>query len=478
MFRDKFRLILVTSLLLAAGFTATALINYQVSKAAIRGSIVASELPLTSDNIYTEIQKDLILPTVISSMMASDTFLRDWVLAGEKDVDRVIRYLREIKDRYGTFTSFFVSEKTRIYYQTEGILKRVREDEPRDAWYFRVRNLAAPYEINVDPDLANRDALTIFINYRVLDYEGRYLGAAGVGLTVDAVRTLIQSYQHRYQRNIYFVDRKGNIALFGSDTESAGGSIHGIEGLGDIAARILAQTAGNFQYRSGGLDYLLNVRYIPELDWYLFVERAENGAFEDIRNTLYANLAISILITAIVLLATSLTINRYQNRLEQMATVDKLTGLTNRQAFDLLLQQVLREQRRTPSGLIAMLIDIDDFKRINDRLGHLAGDRVLQQVAAAIRGGLRESDLLCRWGGEEFLVLVKGALAAEGLQLAEKIRLAVASARFAELGDRVTVSVGVTAYRAGESSDDLIARADRALYAAKAAGRNAVQQAA
>jgi len=479
MVRDKFRLIFILSLLLGAGFAVTTLVNYHVSKTTIRGSSVASELPLTSDNIYTEIQKDLILPTVISSMMASDTFLRDWIIAGEKDVDRVTRYLREVKERYGAFTSFFVSEKTRLYYQTGGVLKRMREDDPRDAWYFRVRSMTSPYEINVDPDLANRDALTIFINYRVFDYNGGYIGAAGVGLTVDAVRTLIQSYQERYQRNVYFVDRKGNIALLGSNTQPAGSSIHNVEGMRDIAARILEQTAGNFQYRKDGLDYLLNVRFIPELDWYLFVERAENSAFDGIRRTLYANLMISALITAIVLLATSLTINRYQSRLEQMATTDKLTGLTNRQAFDLLMQQALREQKRTPSSLLAMLIDIDDFKRINDRMGHLAGDSVLKQVAAAIRSSLRESDIVCRWGGEEFLVLIKGTPKAEGLQLAEKIRLAVETTVFPDLKENVavTISVGVAAHNTGEACDELIGRADQALYAAKNAGRNTVRSA-
>lgn len=450
-----------------------------MSKAAIRGSIIASELPLTSDNIYTEIQKDLVRPVVISSMMASDTFLRDWVLAGEQDVERVTRYLREIRDRYGAFTSFFVSEKSRIYYQTEGVLKRVREDEPRDAWYFRVRGMKEPYEINMDPDLANRDALTIFINYRVFDYNGRYIGAAGVGLTVDAVRKLINDYQKRYRRNIYFVDKKGSIALFGNDAAAPGTSILAIEGLRDIAPRILEAGTGSFQYRNGGLDYLLNVRFISELDWHLFVERAENEAFEGIRSTLYLNLAICILITMIVLFATSLTINRYQRRLERMATTDKLTGLANRQAFDLLMDQAIREQARSGTSLLSMLIDIDNFKPVNDRLGHLAGDSVIRQVAATIRSTLRKADIVCRWGGEEFLVVVKDTADSEGRQLAEKIRDAVAATQFGYRDDTIaiTVSIGIAVHREGETADQLIARADQALYAAKAAGRNAVHAA-
>jgi diguanylate cyclase (GGDEF)-like protein len=476
---DKRKLIFILSILLSVGFAATTLINYYVSKASIRESIVASELPLTSDNIYSEIQKDLVRPIIISSMMASDTFLRDWVLAGEQDVEKMTRYLREVKQRYGAFTSFFVSEKSRIYYQTEGMLKQVKQDEPRDAWYFRVREMKPAYEINMDPDLANKDALTIFINYRVLDYAGEYIGATGVGLTVDAVRALINEYQKRYQRSIYFVDKKGNIALFGNDKSAAGSTIHAISGLGGVAPRILQEGAGNFQYKNVGGNHLLNVRFIPELNWYLFVERIEDEALKEIRGTLYLNLAICVMITIITLTATSLTINRYQGRLEEMATTDKLTGLANRQAFDLIMPHVVNEARRDRAPLLAMLIDIDHFKEINDRLGHLAGDDVIRDIARTIKATLRQSDLVCRWGGEEFLVLLKGTNAEQGRQLAEKIRLAIESStyRHGEQSIPVTASLGVAAYTAGETLDQLIARADHALYDAKRKGRNVVRSA-
>ena len=170
-FCAKAKLIVAISLLICAGFLATSLVSYFVSRDAIRESITSTELPLTSDNVYSEIQKDLIRPILISSMMARDTFLRDWALGGETEVDQVTRYLNEIMAQYGTVSSFFVSESTGRYYSIKGILKTVAKDEPRDSWYYRVRDMKDPYEINVDPDLANRDTLTIFINYRVFDYQ-------------------------------------------------------------------------------------------------------------------------------------------------------------------------------------------------------------------------------------------------------------------------------------------------------------------
>lgn len=476
---DKQRLIITLCTLLTLGFAITAWVNYQVSKSAIRNSIVANELPLTADNLYSEIQKDLIRPVVISSMMASDTFVRDWVLAGEQDTDRMIRYLREIKERYGAFTSFFVSERTRTYYQTEGVLKTIRENDPRDVWYFRVRGMSAPYEINVDPDLANKDAMTIFINYRVLDYNKRYIGVAGIGITMDAARTLINSYQQRFGRSIYFVDRTGKVALVGQDDQVRAAGIHEVNGLGAIADSILRKGSGSYQYTNAGSERLLNVRLISELNWFLFVEGTADAAMVEIRRTLYINLAICLAITAIMLLATSFTINRYQSQLEEMATTDKLTGLANRQAFDVLMPQVISETRRHGNPLCAVLIDIDHFKDVNDKHGHLAGDKVLRTVAGVIKSRLRASDIISRWGGEEFLVVLKNINVEQATLLAEKIRSAIERSVTAQKDRTITVtaSLGIAAFELGDTPDRLLARADKALYKAKEQGRNRVHKA-
>lgn len=470
---DKRRLIVILSLLLSVGFAAIALVNYYVSKAAIRESIVANELPLTSDNIYSELQKDLIRPVFISSMMASDTFLRDWVVSGEKDVGRMTRYLHEVMERYHTFTSFFVSERTAAYYHADGVLKTVSRDEMRDKWYYRVRDMKAPYEINLDPDQANKDALTIFVNYRVLDYDGKFIGAAGVGLTVDAVKVLLNKYQQRYARTIYFVNPQGRVVMAGNGSSLIGADIGSLPGIGALAGRMLQKDGGSFEYEAAGSNHLLNVRYIPELNWYLFAEKNEDAMLTDIRNTLYSNLALAFVVTAIVLLLTSLTISRYQGRLEAMATTDKLTGLANRQAFEILIGQMLREAERSKKPMAALLIDIDHFKKCNDTYGHLAGDKVIRHVAATVRSKLRQSDILCRWGGEEFLAMIKDCSPEQGVRIAENICEAVRNAPFSLDGAtlNITISIGVSC---GFEEERLLVEADAALYAAKESGRNRV----
>lgn len=476
-FDSKRNLIFLLWILLCVGFFATSIASYYVSKNSIRDAIVNSELPLTADNIYSEIQKDLIRPIFISSMMASDTFVRDWVISDESDIVKISRYLNEVKETYGTFSSFFVSEKTRNYYYGDGLLKQVDEHKGVDAWYFRVRKMESPYEINVDPDAAHANALTIFVNYRVMDYEQNFIGAAGVGLTVDAVRALINNYQDRYQRNIYFVDAKGKIVLFGNKSQPLGTNIHDHSGLQEMAGEILSKPEGAYQYQLNHERILLSVRYIPELDWYLFVERNENDAVKDIRQTLYLNLLVCIVITGVALLLTGIAFKRYQDRLELMATSDNLTRLPNRQAFDVIINTFINDARRNKEALSMLLVDIDHFKTVNDRYGHMAGDQLLIAVADCLRTNLREADFVCRWGGEEFLILLRKCDAHNALELSEKLRQAVENVLIEFKNEllSVTVSQGVSQWVVGEPIDSLIERADIALYRAKQAGRNRIQ---
>lgn len=479
---DGRRLLIFLSLLLSAGFFATTLGSYFVSKNAIRQAIIGRELPLAANNIYVEFQKDLVQPVLIASTMAHDTFLRDWALKGEKNIEEMSRYLQEIKLRYGAFSSFFISEQSSNYYTGDGLLKKVSPQEPRDAWYYRLRKLKEPYEINVDIDMANQDAMTIFINYQVFDFAGKLMGATGIGMTLDAMHLRIKDYQQRYQRTIYFVDPKGLVVLFGNETGQASLDLHERPGMRDLIDRIFLEKNGGYQYESQGVTYLLNVHYIPELDWYLFVEKDEAMALAGVRHALYINLGICLVITLFVVLLMNVSLSRYQRRLEQMASTDKLTGMLNRQAFTILMDKLLAEYVRQPRPVSMLLLDIDHFKRVNDAYGHATGDRVLCRVAEQIQQALRKSDMAVRWGGEEFLIVLDKCSMEEARQIAEKIRQRVAHYSLIVEGKNIaipiTVSLGVSQFSGDEPAEQAISRADAALYQAKNNGRNRVGMAA
>lgn len=471
-------LVLTLVALLGAGFLATSFLSYYASRASIRDNIVNTELPLTSDTVYSEIQKDLVRPILISSMMARDTFMRDWVVNGEKDSDQMTRYLNEVMTHYGAYTAFFVSNTSLTYYHAKGVLKQVKTTEPRDAWYFRVRDMKDPYEINVDPDLANKDNLTFFINYKVYDYNSRFIGAAEVGLTVDAVIKLIDKYQQRYQRSVYFVDNFGRLVLTGAEGGPQGAHIgqklSELDSMKDLVSRLPKPHSGSYEYSVQGQGHFLNVRFIPELNWYLFVDKREDSALGEIRQSLYLNLLICLLVTLIVLALLNRVIKRYQDKIQALAILDSLTELPNRRGFDLLAAQAMHEARREPKPLTALLLDLDHFKALNDTYGHLAGDQVLIGFARDLESCLRHSDIVCRWGGEEFIVLLKDTDGKTGLMIAEKIRQHVEEQRYAYNSQalHVTVSIGITTQQPDDTLHSLLSRADHAMYRAKQTGRN------
>jgi len=163
------------------------------------------------------------------------------------------------------------------------------------------------------------------------------------------------------------------------------------------------------------------------------------------------------------------------DQVRELVIRDALTGLFNRQHMQALLQRECESFRRTGQRFSVALIDVDHFKRVNDEHGHHVGDRLLQGMAESARRVLRESDVICRWGGEEFLVLMRDTgSAAEGLQALARLRraLALLDSAGGPAGLTVTFSAGLASCRHSEPLDTLIERADRALYAAKSSGRN------
>jgi len=160
---------------------------------------------------------------------------------------------------------------------------------------------------------------------------------------------------------------------------------------------------------------------------------------------------------------------------EVEASTDALTGLPNRRYFDEFCS-LLARRRRAEDAVGVLMVDIDRFKVLNDTHGHAAGDAVLRAVGGAIVRAVRDDDVPARFGGEEFVVLLRNPTGPVALEIGERVRAAVAELDLRELRiDRVTVSVGVTvAEHADEPIDELIDRADRALYRAKRAGRDRV----
>ena len=169
-------------------------------------------------------------------------------------------------------------------------------------------------------------------------------------------------------------------------------------------------------------------------------------------------------------------IDRDRSRLDKMAQEDALTGVANRRAFDTRLAAEVAGAG--PDAVFAVVIlDLDHFKNLNDRYGHPIGDAVLRWLGGLLRTAARRSDFVARYGGEEFVAILRDAGPSDALAWADRLRLAIREAPPPGVPETVTASLGVAAWRPGESAGVLVDRADRALYGAKDGGRDRVGEA-
>ncbi len=186
-------------------------------------------------------------------------------------------------------------------------------------------------------------------------------------------------------------------------------------------------------------------------------------------------------VTREVLAEANRSLRDQAEQLERLSTTDELTGVYNRRHLSRRLEEEARRAARDGTMLALVLLDVDNFKAINDRHSHVAGDQVLVRIAGVLAETVRRSDVVARWGGEEFALLLPGCGIGEASRVAEKARAAIAGNDWSDAapGLAVTVSIGVACLReAGSDTLELVRLADRRLYGAKRAGRNRIESTA
>ncbi|PYQ55600.1 MAG: hypothetical protein DMF78_01540 [Acidobacteria bacterium] len=185
--------------------------------------------------------------------------------------------------------------------------------------------------------------------------------------------------------------------------------------------------------------------------------------------------AVSLILTIVIVDIILQIVHELERRLMEQAIRDPLTGAFNRRHMELRLAEAPEGYRRHGSPSAILILDVDHFKRINDTLGHKAGDVVLKGIVTAVRSRARKLDLVFRMGGEEFLVLMPQTTEMDAAAVAEEIRQAIAVSPLLD-GRKVTVSIGVGGLRGDDSVDAWVRDTDAAMYAAKEAGRNRVER--
>ncbi len=463
--------------LLLLGLGTLSVVSYLRARELLNRQISGTTLPITSETIYTRLESDLLQPVLASGLMAGNTFLTRWILAGERDPQPVRAYLASMQERTGATTAFLVSERSRNYYHPRGVIKQVSPADPQDRWFFHFRDSGLSHEINIDRDTADPRRTTAFVNVRLLDPQSRFLGAVGLGIDVRTLAAQIRSVQERYGARVFFVNDQGRVVLAG---EGQGDALADREGLGPYVARILSQPTATFQYSGGGQEIFVNSRRVAALGWVLVVLQERSAEQRDVLALLAQNLLAALLISGLLLVLAQRILGTSLRELEQAAHTDKLTGLLNRNAFEPLFRHLEASCMRNHQCLAVVAMDIDHFKQVNDLYGHLEGDRVIRHLASRLNQVIRRTDVLFRWGGEEFLLLLPDCTIAQARQRLEAIRADLRLHPVAVCGLTgsvslsITLSFGLTAHGRGESARAALQRADCALYAAKREGRDQV----
>jgi len=243
-----------------------------------------------------------------------------------------------------------------------------------------------------------------------------------------------------------------------------------------ISVTLFGQGNAALRYPAHACGWLMNASIVLNAAWGAFAlghRPNPNFMHPDGVDAAFSYLSMIVGLGNVVSLAwLSLCVHRQE--LQATAQTDSLTGLLNRGAFEEILRRELVRSATSKSLLGILLLDIDYFKQVNDEHGHLVGDDVLRGVGAALRRGTRPSDLLARFGGEEFVILLRDAGLEQSEEVAERLRGDIEALRDLPAGVNLTASFGVAVNAPGETAGEFLHRADQALYRSKRDGRNLV----
>ena len=470
--KQKYNIVLVITLMLIILSVSVSVLNYTVSLKAAHKQLKEHSLPLSLDNIYTEIQKNIVEPYLVSSMMANDTFVQDWII-NEESNNKIIKYLETIKNKYGLFSTFLVSNKTGNYYTQNGFIEVIKKDNPINKWYFDFKEQQEQHQINLDFNDHMSNDLIMFINYKIFDTQYHFIGATGVALKISYIDDMLKTFRLKHNFIVTFFNQNGDVILAEKNVNK-NKNISQMESISYYKDEIISKESQLIEYEKKGVKHILNTKYISELNLYLTVDVTVDKYIKDVKDIFYFNLIISLIITFIIAAIVFYLIRKNNSKLEYLAEHDTLTGILNRRCLEEKLNNLILLHKRNNLELCITFIDIDDFKKINDSYGHYTGDLVLKEFANILENYFRKTDLIARWGGEEFIIVLVDTPLENAKDKIEKLRhLIEHNQEFKNItSSTVTASIGLTKFNKEDTLETFISRSDEAMYKSKKNGKN------
>jgi len=419
--------------------------------------------------VHDLVHDELLRPLYIAETFAGSISFLVQMDSDVLDENALLERLGKM-ERDLDLTFFVASERTRRQYLSDGTTLDLEEGEV--AWYFEAKAQGTDFMA----DLGQVGDVHLYFDVAVYGDDREFLGYVGVGKRIQRFLDSFNRYKSEFGYDFVFVNATDEIMLTSlPDFLVTGAYIPTLDTLGGFSeTRTVGETVDGDIIEVSGEDLLITEFRIEELGWRLLLLVPLEARQAQITSTFVSN-AVSTLIILLLLAAVVFGLMMFYRRsLERTVEIDELTGLPNRA----LVQRRFRKFQRAGEALCVVIIDLDHFKSINDSYGHDAGDRALRAVATSLKQELREEDIVSRWGGEEFVMLLPAASIELGRAVAERARGNLEALKIDANGATVSVtaSFGVAFGSAkADSLAQLLVHADKMLYEAKAKGRNQVQ---
>lgn len=417
------------------------------------------------------VSQEIIKPLYIAETIARASPLRRRMGEGPINQQRIFSKLKALSDEFG-MDFFIASELTRTQYNSDGstipLTKKAVE------WYFRAKQ--SPH--NIVGVLGNRKDVSIYYDIKIHDEQGQFLGFIGVSRRLDSFLASFDNFKKQYNYDFVIIDHNDNVVLSSDHALVADGKrIVKLDQLPWYQAHSAEHKTGNspdnLLVNVNGEDFLVAKANLQALNWKLYLISSLQSRQNETTEIFVFRTINIVLATFILFILGRIAVFYMQREFAHKYQKDPLTNLPNRANLAWRFNQILAHHPLCS----AIIVDVDHFKQVNDTYGHAAGDLVLSEMAEILQSQLRGIDVVGRWGGEEFVILLPSTDTKIAKVIAERTRIAMSGHTFlsAENSLNVTASFGIAATVKHNKLDDLVALADNALYEAKRQGRNQVK---
>jgi len=427
--------------------------------------------------LFSMINSEIIRPLNIAHFMATDKFLVDYVDQENIEQSVLLGYLQRLTENY-QMVGFVASEKHDFTIESTGKTISLQHDNAE--WFHRLKALPDDHYV----DIGNVNNPHLYFDIKMRNSNNEFLGFAGVALDLNHFAERFALYHQQFGFELIFTDHKGDITLTSNHLMRTD-SHHRRDAIIHVSS--LPWYKVFTEQNENGLDeqIVTSVSYedklisrmpVSDIQWQLYIIAPSASEKIQYWQLLAGRLGLLFIIILCLYASFLWTFGYYKRLIVKGSEIDFLTKLPNRSYVDWRFDELVEKY----THVVVVLADIDKFKLLNDTYGHLAGDIVLKDIAKLMHNNLRKDDVVGRWGGEEFVILLPNASHESALEIINRLRENIAQTPFYFSAKNpplhTSVSFGISIITKDDCTlEELIASADRALYTAKANGRNRVE---